>query len=66
MLTTDATVGAGMLDGLLGRALARSFERVMVDQAPGMADAAVLLANATAAARPCGPAPTGPPPSSRP
>jgi hypothetical protein len=27
-----------------------SFERVMVDQAPGMADAAVLLANATAAA----------------
>ena len=50
VLTTDATVEAGVLDGLLGRALARSFERVMVDQAPGMADAAVLLANATAAA----------------
>jgi glutamate N-acetyltransferase / amino-acid N-acetyltransferase len=50
VLTTDATVEAGVLDGLLGRALARSFERVMVDQAPGMADAALLLANATAAA----------------
>ena len=50
MLTTDATVEPGVLDGLLGRAVARSFERVMVDQAPGMADAAVLLANATAAA----------------
>jgi glutamate N-acetyltransferase / amino-acid N-acetyltransferase len=50
LLTTDATVEGGVLDGLLGRALARSFERVMVDQAPGMADAAVLLANATAAA----------------
>jgi glutamate N-acetyltransferase / amino-acid N-acetyltransferase len=49
LLTTDATVEEGVLDGLLGRALARSFERVMVDQAPGMADAAVLLANATAA-----------------
>jgi glutamate N-acetyltransferase/amino-acid N-acetyltransferase len=50
MLTTDATVEAGVLDGLLGRAVGRSFERVMVDQAPGMADTAVLLANATAAA----------------
>ena len=50
LLTTDATVEQGVLDGLLGRALARSFERVMVDQAPGMADAALLLANATAAA----------------
>jgi glutamate N-acetyltransferase / amino-acid N-acetyltransferase len=50
VLTTDATVEPGVLDGLLGRALARSFERVMVDQAPGIADAAVLLANATAAA----------------
>jgi glutamate N-acetyltransferase/amino-acid N-acetyltransferase len=50
VLTTDATVEPGILDGLLGRAVARSFERVMVDQAPGMADAAVLLANATAAA----------------
>ena len=50
LLTTDATVEPGVLDGLLGRAVARSFERVMVDQAPGMADAAVLLANATAAA----------------
>jgi glutamate N-acetyltransferase / amino-acid N-acetyltransferase len=50
VLTTDATVDPGLLDGLLGRALARSFERVMVDQAPGMADGAILLANATAAA----------------
>jgi glutamate N-acetyltransferase/amino-acid N-acetyltransferase len=50
VLTTDATVEPGVLDGLLGRAVARSFERVMVDQAPGMADAALLLANATAAA----------------
>jgi glutamate N-acetyltransferase/amino-acid N-acetyltransferase len=50
LLTTDATVEPGVVDGLLGRAVARSFERVMVDQAPGMADAAVLLANATAAA----------------
>jgi glutamate N-acetyltransferase/amino-acid N-acetyltransferase len=50
LLTTDATVEPGVLDGLLGRAVGRSFERVMVDQAPGMADAAVLLANATAAA----------------
>jgi glutamate N-acetyltransferase/amino-acid N-acetyltransferase len=50
VLTTDATVDPELLDGLLGRAVARSFERVMVDQAPGMADGAVLLANATAAA----------------
>jgi glutamate N-acetyltransferase/amino-acid N-acetyltransferase len=50
VLTTDATVDPDLLDSLLGRALARSFERVMVDQGPGMADAAVLLANATAAA----------------
>ena len=50
VLTSDATVEPDVLDGLLGRALARSFERVMVDQAPGMADTAVLLANATAAA----------------
>jgi glutamate N-acetyltransferase / amino-acid N-acetyltransferase len=50
VLTTDATVEAPVLDELLGRALSRSFERVLVDQGPGMADAAVLLANATAAA----------------
>ena len=50
VLTTDATVDPALLDGLLGRAVARSFERVMVDQAPGMADGAVLLANATTAA----------------
>jgi glutamate N-acetyltransferase / amino-acid N-acetyltransferase len=50
VLTTDATVEPDVLDDLLGRAVGRSFERVMVDQAPGMADAAVLLANATAAA----------------
>jgi glutamate N-acetyltransferase / amino-acid N-acetyltransferase len=59
VLTTDATVEAGVLDGLLGRAVARSFERVMVDQAPGMADAAVLLANATAAAPTLRPASDG-------
>jgi glutamate N-acetyltransferase/amino-acid N-acetyltransferase len=50
VLTTDATVEPAMLDELLGRAVGRSFERVLVDQGPGMADAAVLLANATAAA----------------
>src|SRR4030095_13339666 len=46
MLTTAAPVEAGVLAG----ACARSFERVRVAQAPGRADAAVLLANATAAA----------------
>jgi glutamate N-acetyltransferase/amino-acid N-acetyltransferase len=66
LLTTDATVEGGVLDGLLGRALARSFERVMVDQAPGMADAAVLLANATAAAPTLRAGSDGAAPSSRP
>jgi glutamate N-acetyltransferase/amino-acid N-acetyltransferase len=50
LLTTDATVEQSLLDTLLGRAVARSFERVLVDQGPGMGDAAVVLANATAAA----------------
>ncbi len=50
LLTTDATVEPSLLDTLLGRAIGRSFERVLVDQGPGMGDAAVLLANATAAA----------------
>ena len=52
VLTTDATVDPAVLDELLGRAVARSFERILVDQGPGMADGAVLLANATAAAPP--------------
>ncbi|HYT24898.1 MAG TPA: bifunctional ornithine acetyltransferase/N-acetylglutamate synthase [Actinomycetota bacterium] len=50
VLTTDATVERGVLDGILARAVGRSFERVLVDQGPGMADAVVMLANATAAA----------------
>ena len=49
MLTTGHRRGRGA-GRPAGPAVARSFERVMVDQAPGMADAAVLLANATAAA----------------
>ncbi|HEX8929558.1 MAG TPA: bifunctional ornithine acetyltransferase/N-acetylglutamate synthase [Actinomycetota bacterium] len=52
LLSTDATVEPPLLDTLLGRAVARSFERVLVDQGPGMGDAAILLANATAAAPP--------------
>jgi glutamate N-acetyltransferase/amino-acid N-acetyltransferase len=52
LLTTDATVEPALLATLLGRAVGRSFERVLVDQGPGMGDAAVLLANATAAAPP--------------
>jgi glutamate N-acetyltransferase / amino-acid N-acetyltransferase len=52
LLSTDATVEPPLLDALLGRAVARSFERVLVDQGPGMGDAAILLANATAAAPP--------------
>jgi glutamate N-acetyltransferase / amino-acid N-acetyltransferase len=39
-----------VLDGMLSRAVARSFERVLVDQGPGMADTVVMLANGTAAA----------------
>jgi len=50
VLTTDATVERPVLDAILARAVGRSFERVLVDQGPGMADAVVLLANATAAA----------------
>src|SRR6266542_2651802 len=50
LLTTDATVEPPLLDTLLGRAVGRSFERVLVDQGPGMGDAAIVLANATAAA----------------
>jgi glutamate N-acetyltransferase / amino-acid N-acetyltransferase len=52
LLSTDATVEPPLLHSLLGRAVARSFERVLVDQGPGMGDAAILLANATAAAPP--------------
>jgi glutamate N-acetyltransferase/amino-acid N-acetyltransferase len=52
LLSTDATVEPPLLDTLRGRAVARSFERVLVDQGPGMGDAAILLANATAAAPP--------------
>jgi len=50
LLTTDATVEPAVLDGILERALGRSFERILVDQGPSMADSAILLANATAAA----------------
>jgi glutamate N-acetyltransferase / amino-acid N-acetyltransferase len=50
VLTTDATVEQPVLDAVLARAVDRSFERVLVDQGPGMADAMVMLANATAAA----------------
>jgi glutamate N-acetyltransferase/amino-acid N-acetyltransferase len=50
VLTTDAGVPHQVLDGMLGRAVARSFERVLVDQGPGMADTVVMLANGTAAA----------------
>ena len=50
VLTTDAEVGREVLDGMLARAVARSFERVLVDQGPGMADSVVMLANGTAAA----------------
>jgi glutamate N-acetyltransferase / amino-acid N-acetyltransferase len=50
LLTTDATVEPPLLDTMLGRAVGRSFERVLVDQGPGMGDAAIVLANATAAA----------------
>jgi glutamate N-acetyltransferase/amino-acid N-acetyltransferase len=50
VLTTDAGVPPPVLDGMLGRAVARSFERVLVDQGPGMADTVVMLANGTAAA----------------
>ena len=50
LLTTDATIERPVLDAILARAVSRSFERVVVDQGPGMADAVVLLANSTAAA----------------
>src|SRR4029453_9654627 len=50
VLTTDAGVPYQVLDGMLSRAVARSFERVLVDQGPGMADTVVMLANGTAAA----------------
>jgi glutamate N-acetyltransferase/amino-acid N-acetyltransferase len=51
-ITTDATVPPPLLERLLARAVGRSFERVLVDQGPGMGDAVLLLANATAAAPP--------------
>ena len=50
VLTTDATVARPILQRALTRAVARSFERVLVDQGPGVGDAIVLLANGTAAA----------------
>ena len=52
VLTTDAEVSHPVLDTMLTRAVARSFERVLVDQGPGMADSVVMLANGTAAAPP--------------
>jgi glutamate N-acetyltransferase/amino-acid N-acetyltransferase len=50
MLTTDAHAAPATLSATLRRAVARSFERVLVDQGPGIGDAVVLLANGTAAA----------------
>jgi glutamate N-acetyltransferase/amino-acid N-acetyltransferase len=50
VLTTDATVEPEFMNAALARTVARSFERVLVDQAPGIGDAVVLLANGTAAA----------------
>jgi glutamate N-acetyltransferase/amino-acid N-acetyltransferase len=52
VLTTDASAGRGVLETALTRTVARSFERVLVDQHPGIGDAVVLLANGTAAAPP--------------
>jgi glutamate N-acetyltransferase/amino-acid N-acetyltransferase len=50
VLTTDATVDREVLAAALARTVSRSFERVLVDQGPGIGDAVVLLANGTAAA----------------
>jgi AcrR family transcriptional regulator len=46
VLTTDARVEAGLLGEILSRSVRRSFERVLIDQGPGMGDAVVLLADA--------------------
>lgn len=59
VLTTDARVDAELLGEALMRAVRRSFERVLIDQNPGMGDAVVLLANATAAAPPLTPGSEG-------
>lgn len=59
VVTTDATVPAEVLGGALGRSVGRSFERVLVDQSPGMGDGAVVLANSTAAAPLLGPGSEG-------
>src|SRR5262245_42237258 len=50
VLATDATIGLELLDATLARTVARSFERVLVDQGPGVGDAVVLLAGGGAAA----------------
>jgi glutamate N-acetyltransferase/amino-acid N-acetyltransferase len=50
VIATDATVGAELLDATLARTVARSFERILVDQGPGVGDGVVLLANGAAAA----------------
>jgi glutamate N-acetyltransferase / amino-acid N-acetyltransferase len=52
VLTTDASASQPVLEAALTRTVARSFERVLVDQHPGIGDAVVLLANGTAAAPP--------------
>jgi glutamate N-acetyltransferase/amino-acid N-acetyltransferase len=52
VLTTDAGASQAVLAAALTRTVARSFERVLVDQHPGIGDAVVLLANGTAAAPP--------------
>jgi len=59
VLTTDARVEADVLGEVLTRAVRRSFERVLIDQGPGMGDAVVLLANGTAAAPPLTPGAEG-------
>jgi glutamate N-acetyltransferase/amino-acid N-acetyltransferase len=59
VLTTDARVDGGLLGEVLSRAVRRSFERVLIDQGPGMGDAVVLLANGTAAAPPLTPGTEG-------
>ena len=52
VLTTDASASQPVLEAALTRTVARSFERILVDQHPGIGDAVVLLANGTAAAPP--------------
>ena len=50
LVTTDALLTPELARAALARAVSRSFERVVVDQVPGMGDAVLLLANGSAAA----------------